>query len=169
MTNSLKLTDEQIKEHFTLKVANLKKELKQAELILSTLSGIVPDKPSIEEVEKELYSPSEVISSDVKITGTFEQQQVKYLEQQGRLVGSRELYDAHCKRNERYNSSIGTFSGQLSQRCAAKNAKLKKYVVDYAPNQYRFWYGKKDWFIGNDLKEFYKDKVYKEVENLQRL
>ena len=70
---------------------------------------------------------------------------------------SRELLDAYNDISGK-NNKFQNFSGALSTIVKNSN-KIKKYEIQGAPNDRRFFYCLKDWFTGNELKEEYLNRI----------
>jgi len=77
---------------------------------------------------------------------------------------SRELHDMYNKATGK-NSPFNSFSSQLST-LANKSGRLKKHVFDLNPMEYKYYYGKPEWFDGDDLKQEYLERVKLKLKHL---
>lgn len=156
MIKPIEITDDQIKKGLELRITRLDQQRKKYELALEAFS----ENGSVKIAEND----PEIANEANQIRGKFIAQQVAYLGLKDEFLGSRTMFDAHTDRNPTYKSIFETFSSQLTTYIRSKKPEIRRYIHKDAPNSKKYWYGLKEWFVGEDLKEKYKVKLFVKME-----
>lgn len=92
--------------------------------------------------------------------GTLKSHIVKFLKANSDLFSGRDMFD-YVVKEAQYTGNYTSFAGKLSVLVTKKV--LGKFVVEDVPNDRKYWYGLKEWWLNDKLKDEYQEKLDKKV------
>ncbi len=92
--------------------------------------------------------------------GTLKSHIVKFLKTNNDLYSGRDMFD-YVVKEAQYTGNYTSFAGKLSVLVSKKV--LGKFIVEDVPNDRKYWYGLKEWWLNDKLKDEYQEKLDKKV------
>jgi len=162
----MSLSKNQIKAQIQNKIAETEKrfkeeisKLKNALEVIDTLVS-EDEQLSLDSKTFSMGSKLQVVNKGMKRT-SVRQKLEKILKDENTPLTSRMLME---KFNENYPeiayNKFTSFSGSFSPQYRRPKSKIKKYEIKNAPVEYTAFYCLKEWFVADELKEEYKNKIF---------
>lgn len=146
----LKAAQEQVtKWQLFLEASNVKADTGAKPQTL--FADVKPVEPKQEKKERKVSTIS---------NGTLKSHIVRFLKTNSDLFSGRDMFD-YVVKEAQYTGNYTSFAGKLSVLVTKKV--LGKFVVEDVPNDRKYWYGLKEWWLNDKLKDEYQEKLDKKV------